>query len=516
MSDMVSVASELHRLGARDIFGIPGEGPSLELVHEFECRGGAFHAVCHEAAGALMAGGYARVTGMPAVCLSIKGPGFSNMLAGIASNWLDRNPVLSLSESYGPTSLVERMHKRLPHAALVRPVVKAYADNPCPEMLSELWSVSMGEEPGPVHVDISNTMIASAFDGPASGPDLQPMPKEAVALIKSASRPLVIAGELAGRRAWGRTLSALHIPVFTTVAAKGVLDETTPWSAGVFTNAGGPAAPECNLLRKADLIVGLGLRTTELLNVSSFPCRLLLLDELSNRGDGLGATLECVVKEEAVREVLDLLEEKEWGVDEVTASKKLLTHQMGINRWLPAGVLTVLQSSLPRHTRFVLDTGNFCTIAEHILAARFSGQVVGSTRARSMGAAIPTGIGAALATKHTQTVIIVGDGGVRMYPETVALALRHQLPVLIVLMNDGTYSSIRQAAVKKGYSQASLCMQTYDWASVFEGFGCPSQRINSFPALIGAVAYWVHNAGPLFLNLEFNAESYLSMTEGIR
>src|SRR5690349_6355800 len=104
MHDIGLLAQDLIRLGSLDVFGIPGEGASLELIDAMERCGAKFHSVCHEAAGALMAGGYGRATGMPGVYLSIKGPGFANMLAGIASNWLDRNPVLSLSESYGPGS----------------------------------------------------------------------------------------------------------------------------------------------------------------------------------------------------------------------------------------------------------------------------------------------------------------------------------------------------------------------------------------------------------------------------
>jgi hypothetical protein len=129
MSDTRLLGQELSRLGARDIFGIPGEGPSLELIDELERCGAKFHSVCHEAVAALMAGGFARATGMPGICLSIKGPGFANMLAGIASNWLDRNPVLSLSESYAPGTSSDRMHKRLAHREMVKPVIKAYADN---------------------------------------------------------------------------------------------------------------------------------------------------------------------------------------------------------------------------------------------------------------------------------------------------------------------------------------------------------------------------------------------------
>ena len=404
MHDIGLLAQELIRLGSRDVFGIPGEGASLELIDAMERCGAKFHSVCHEAAGALMAGGYGRATGMPGVCLSIKGPGFANMLAGIASNWLDRNPVLSLSESYGPGSSPDRMHKRLPHKALITPLVKAYADNPSPDLISELWNLCLSEEPGPVHIDISTSLNSSTYEGSEVERDLQPLPQGIADAIRTAVKPIVIAGSLATRRQWRQALADLRIPVFTTVAGKGALDEGCPWAAGVFTNAGGPLAPEQNILPRADLVVGLGLRTTEILDVRPLSGRLVLLDELSGRASGLGVASESLLKEEGFREALSLLCEKEWGAVEIQTAKARLFERMQLDRWLPAGVLTLIQTLLSDSARYVLDTGNFCTIGEHVLAARHPGQVMGSAYGRSMGAGIPIGLGAALGTcrrKHT-------------------------------------------------------------------------------------------------------------------
>ncbi len=516
MSDMRLLGQELSRLGARDIFGIPGEGPSLELIDELERCGAKFHSVCHEAVAALMAGGFGRATGMPGICLSIKGPGFANMLAGIASNWLDRNPVLSLSESYAPGTSSDRMHKRLAHRAMVKPVVKAYADNPHPELLSTLWELCLSEEPGPVHVDISTSMTARTYESCEVEQDLKPLPQQVAATIKAARRPVVIAGSLATRRGWRESLSSLKIPVFTTVAGKGSLDETRPWSAGVFTNTGGQYAPEKSILQKADLVVGLGLRTTEILDVRPLPAPLLLLDELPNRANGLAAVAEATVKEEGFLEAMELLADKHWGDPELLAAKVSLEERLEIDHWLPAGALRLAHNTLPTSTVFVLDTGSFCTIGEHVLLADRPGRVMGSVCARSMGVALPFGIGAALGLRNVPTVIAVGDGGVRMYPESITLAVREKLPVLVMFMSDGSYASIRQVAMSKHLTKNPLNLDSSRWRAVFQALGCPSERIESLPALERALGGWKQSPGPLFLELCFDAEAYLGMTEGIR
>lgn len=517
MSDMVYLAQELVRLGTRCAFGIPGEGPSLELLTELQRLGCAFHLVSHEAAGALMAGGFGRVAGIPGISLSIKGPGFSNMLAGIASNWLDRNPMLSLSESYGPGTSPYRMHKRLAHAAMARPVVKAYADNPSPKYLPQLWALCLAEEPGPVHLDISARMAQTWTASPTRETAIHcSVPLNVIQRLRQSHRPVVIAGALATRRSWHTILTALQVPVFTTVAGKGAMDEALPHAAGVFTNSGGTNAPESQILPKADLILGLGLRTTELIDIKAFPAPLLVVDECTDRANGLGALMEAAVAPEAMPEILEMLTSKVWGGDEVAATKAVLQSTLNVDCWLPAGVFGRLQARLPETALFFLDTGNFCTIGEHVLTAQRPRQIMGSALARSMGVALPTGVGAALAARHTPVVVAVGDGGVRMYPDVITIAVREKLPVLVLLMMDGSFSSIRQGALKKGLTQEPLCLDSSYWTRVFQALGCPAEQITSYSALEQALQAWDMSTGPLFLALVFDTTAYLAMTEGIR
>jgi acetolactate synthase-1/2/3 large subunit len=517
VSDIARFAHELVRLGTRCVFGIPGEGPSLELLTELQRLGCSFHLAPHEAAGALMAGGFGRVAGMPGVSLSIKGPGFSNMLAGIASNWLDRHPMLSLSESYGPGSSPHRMHKRVAHAAMVKPVVKAYADNPSPDLLPHLWNLCLEEEPGPVHIDISARLEQKSVANlaPTEVGD-HAFSADIIQRLRQTRRPIVIAGALATRRSWGRKLAALTIPVFTTVAGKGAVDENLPSAAGVFTNSGGPDAPESRLLPQADLIVGLGLRTTEIIDIKSLPAPLIALDELTGRVNGLGAVAEMAVTADAFYETLALLASKEWGIGEVAETKAILGKTLDPYRWLPAGAFRVVQGILPPTTLFFLDTGNFCTIGEHVLMAHRPRHVMGSALGRSLGVALPTSVGAALASPGTPVVVVVGDGGVRMYPDVVTIAVRTKLPLLVLLMTDGYFASIRQGAVQKGLAQQPLHLDSAYWAGVFHAFGCPVERLTSCVALERALHAWDHTSGPLFLELAFASDAYLSMTAGIR
>jgi acetolactate synthase I/II/III large subunit len=518
VSDIPRLAGELVRIGTKYLFGIPGEGPSLLLLDELEKRGCSFYLVSHEAAGALTAAGFGRVSGAPGVSLSIKGPGFSNMLAGIASNWLDRAPVLSLSESYGPGSPLHRRHKRLNQAAMVEPVVKAYADNVSPELLPKLWDLCTSEEPGPVHLDISHDM-EGAFaedDDKIRQTCRSSMPPDVASRIDNARRPVVIAGSLAARRAWLRHLAKLRIPIFTTFAGKGAYDETLPYSAGIFTNSGGPLSPEAQILPKADLIMGFGLRTTEILEVKPLPAPLIAWDELAGTSKGLEPVSEGVGGTADFIEAIERLADKQWGESHLCRAKESMAAKLDVRSWLPAGVFRATQEALPDSTVFVLDTGNFCTVGEHTLIARRPLQVMGSALARSMGVAIPTAVGAALAARGTPIVVVTGDGGMRMYPETLSIAVREKIPILVLLMADGFLSSVRQSAWKQSLSQKYLRVDSSCWAAAVQGWGFLTERIESLPVFEKALKTWRTSPAPLFLELVFDPDEYMTMTEGVR
>jgi acetolactate synthase I/II/III large subunit len=523
VSDIPFLAQELVRLGTKSVFGIPGEGPSLLLLDELEKCGCAFHLVSHEGAGALAAAGFGRIAGGPGVSLSIKGPGFSNMLSGIASNWLDRNPVVSLSESYGPDSSLHRQHKRLDHATMAGPVVKAYGDNVSPELLPRLWDLCLIEEPGPVHLDISHTMQRTFAEGDDNEGDDNRVQtcgyfvSPAVASrIDKAQRPVVIAGGLATRRPWFRHLANLRIPVFTTFAGKGAYDETLPYSAGVFTNSGGPVSLEREILPKSDLIVGLGLRTTEILEVGPLPAPLIAWDEFAGTSKGLEPVAEEVGGTATFLQVIEQLGDRQWGESDLYRAKEALAAKLNVRSWLPAGVFHTAQEALPDSTLFVLDTGSFCTIGEHTLRAQRPLHVIGSALARSMGVAIPMAVGAGLAARGTPVVVATGDGGIRMYPETISIAVREKLPMLVLLMADGFLSSVRQSAFKTALSQKYLRIDSSCWKATVQAWGCPAERIESLADLESALMHWKQSPGPLLMELPFDADQYMLMTDGIR
>jgi acetolactate synthase-1/2/3 large subunit len=504
----------------RVTFGIPGSGASWQLITALEGAGVPFVIASHEAAGAIMAGAYARQSGSLGCAISIKGPGLANMVPGLLCNAYEQWPTLSIAEAFGPGVPRSMAHKRLDHRALTAPLVKAYATLGEPgAVVGELASIARAEIPGPTHLDLfaedAGTLCRYADAGPVAG-DAAAW-ERAQRAIERARRPVVIAGSLATRQPWAGALAALRIPIFTTVAAKGVVDERSRWAAGVFTGAGRALAPESAVLARADLVVGLGLRTLEVLGARPFACASILLDVVRPElATGFEAAAAVVPAERAQFVwVLRALGERSWGDDLVAESLAAARRYLTDGEWSPGRVFAELQAGVPALGGLVVDTGSFCTVAEHVWAAERPASFLGSAVGRFMGVALPSALGAVLADATRPVACALGDGGM-MYASEVKLAIDRRLPVLFLLITDGRYGSVAGAPSAAGLSARAITLPRPSWCRAMDALGCAASRVSSLPDLMAAAQAWKWRDGPLFLELPFEPERYAAMTTEIR
>jgi acetolactate synthase-1/2/3 large subunit len=516
MSDakMASLAETLVRRGLAHAFGLAGSGSSMALIMELEARGVAYHGVSHEAAGAIMAGTVARASGRPSVSISIKGPGAVNMLPGVAYNHFEGNPALSVSESYGSDVGAHRMHKRLDHPALFSSITKAFsglADDGAGT--DGMLDLAFAEVPGPVHIDLAG--LSQAQPSTTGKPLNAPLVTD-VTLPANVRKPAVIAGSLAIRRGWGEALAALKIPVFTTASAKGIIDEGSPFSAGVFTGVGGELAPERSVLLKADIVIGIGLRNTEVIAANPLAAGSLLIDRVDGGlSDGFDARL-VLAGDEVALGALQLLHEYHWGEAEIASAVEPLRAELSTG-WLPGGCFNAL-NALGWDHGLVLDTGSFCTVGEHAWLASKERPFWGSSNGRFMGSAIPTAIGASLARPGLPVFCVVGDGGLRPYGAEIGMAVELGLPICFALMSDGRYGSVvgaPNASVLRPFSERAVNIARPSWWRTAESLGCPALAVETASEFATAVESW-DRSGPLFIEAAFDQTSYAAMTGRVR
>lgn len=518
MVELAALAERITRAGARHAFGITGSGPTWSLITELEARGVAYHPCVHEASAALMAGAVARATGVVTPSISIKGPGLANALPGIVSNHYENAPALSVAEAYAHDAPAARRHKRLDQPAVLATVVKAHSFlDALDARFDDLVTTARAEAPGPVHIDLASgggtPSAAMAAAGHLGGERGSPY-AALVDRVAAADRPLVIVGNLASRREWRPILDELRVPVFTTVAAKGAVDERGPFAAGVFTGDGRTLAPEVQLVPRADLVVGIGLRNNEILSAKPFAVPLVMIDEIAGASQGWAPELECITTApSAYRLLLDELRPKEWGADEVAAARRAMTAGLQAD-WLPSTCFDRLNGLDYGHA-LVLDTGSFCTVGEHVWQAGPDRRFMGSSNGRYMGTGLPTAIGLSFALQGTPVFCAVGDGGVRMYPAEIAMAVESGLPLCVILMADRRYASIAAAAPHGGRSRRAIEPQHTDWWRVAEAMGCDAAHVDQPTAFASVIEQW-DRSGPLFIEAAFQPIPYMEMTRDLR
>lgn len=518
---IVHLAETLAERGIRYAFGVTGSGPSVELITALRERGVAFFETAHEASAALMAGGTSGDGTSRGVAISIKGPGVANLLPGIISNYFEGRPALTVSESY-PPDLLTHVHKKMPQDALLLPVVKAlgYADE-AGQVARILLDNACAEIPGPAHLNLCSEPITHEIARPAASVERVQNHigmEELARAISRAKRPAFILGSLAARTIPPSFWNTVSVPIATTAAGKGALDEYGAYAAGVVTGEVKECAPETAVLSHADIIIGIGLRSTEVVKIWKGTAPFFIIDTVASPfHEAWNAPLVLVSSlDVALASLVAALNGKEWGREHIQQHRTVIHKTLFNEEWMPAHAFEAMNNILGEKSMLVLDTGLFCTIGETVWKAHTPKNFLGSSCGRFMGTGIPTAIGASIAAPNKRVVCAFGDGGVRPYFSEVKLAARAKLPIIFAFFSDGAYGSIAAAARGKG-----LCADAYElpessWWRVAQSCGIPSLFVQNLSELKEALVNWGRATGPLFLEMRFDQEKYRAMTARLR
>ena len=227
-------AEAIHQLNVPACFGIPGGGPSLEIINSLERAGIPFYLSHFEGSGVIMAATIGRLSSTAGLSISIKGPGLINSLPGLAVAWFEAFPLVHIAESTPMTAPPFVAHKRLPQRQLCTVITKATGYlSPDGMGIVEAMNVATAEEPGPVLLEVGSgpAPVCREMHPLENG---VPQYSEMWNCLKKCQKPIVIAGAYAVRQGLGSVLSTLSVPIFTTVAAKGLIDESKDSSGGIF------------------------------------------------------------------------------------------------------------------------------------------------------------------------------------------------------------------------------------------------------------------------------------------
>lgn len=467
--------------GVTHAFGIHGDGPSGYLVQALQAAGVPFYQVHHEAAGVIMAGACCRFGRIEAAAITTRGPGFANCFPGLVNNHFENRPAPLLAEYYPPSAPSYRMHQRINHDSAGRGVFKA--DGTCDSEaigVRDLLATAREETPGPVLLQIARDPDDSVVCVMPPEHFAYGELGELVDRVRKAQRPALILGGPVVRHVPFGSFDGVRVPVATTAAAKGAISEYLPHAVGVVSSE--DLAGVCEVLNQADLLIGIGLRNTEIVRVAPFEAPLITLDMLDGTlygpyRDGFEPEMEVLRPDlaHAVKPLVEALSGKSWGEEEIARHRQALSRRLDPS-WSPSWVLNQLQEL--GETTLVVDVGPYLNLCETLWRAAVPRDYCGATNGHFGGTGIPTAIGEALVRPSRPVLCLCDEVGLQGYLPELRLAVANALPILFVLLKRET-----------------------SWLSVVRAFGIPGQSVASAAALRTAAS--APTNGPAYLEISF-------------
>jgi len=498
--------------GGSWVFGIPGGGPSLQLMDTLEKRGARLVATGHESTAVLMAGAVGRFSSKPALSISIKGPGFINTVPALLCNSYEGYPMIGISEAYSTTDPSGRRHKWLAHEQVAGPFLRGFTGfRDKADFFSDCWNLASRELPGPVHVDLSD-----AGQNENSLPARLQKPLLEV-LSDKIRKPILIAGSAVLRNAkWQNQVALLKIPVFTTVSAKGLIDESGAWSAGIYTGDGSGITAEKIILPQADKVICLGVNAGEVLSPKAPHAKTVFIDSADQAFPSNPSRNNLTATDEDVLSLLQKLATFEWGANVVQEALEKTSATIFTDHYNPAASMRVAMEILPDAVH-VTDTGNFTVVAEHVLRSRTKRDFLGTPNGRFMGAGLGYALGVALTQQERPVLLWIGDGGLRSYFSELALAAEHPSRLCVLVMEDGYFGSIMGRAKQLGLTETPLSLKPRNYLRAAEGLGLNSARVDSIQELRSTLEAWKRAPGlPLIVGCRFDPEVYRNQAQLLR
>jgi acetolactate synthase-1/2/3 large subunit len=265
----------LENEGVHYVFGLPGEEME-DILFSLEKSSIKFIPTRHEQGAAFMADMWGRLSGQAGVCLSTLGPGATNLVTGVADANLDKSPLVAISAQAGIKKLHKESHQYLDLVDLFRPITKwngtISSGQGIPEIIRKAFKMAESEKPGATHIEFSEDLAGMDVEGEPilSKRVRRPDPddaalEEAVALLKKARYPMIIAGNGAIRKLASQQLTELvkkhNIPVAHTLMGQGAVLDCEAQS--LFSIGFGFRDIVMDAVDQADLIMAVGYDIAE-------------------------------------------------------------------------------------------------------------------------------------------------------------------------------------------------------------------------------------------------------------
>lgn len=526
MNNSEAIVRVLEQAGVRWAFGVPS-GPVLPLIEALRKSSVQFILTASETSAGFMASAVGSLTGVPGVCVSTVGPGATNLATGVGCSWLDRTPVIAVTCNVASSWLERRIQMRIDHHALFRPLTKetiALRDSSAAAAVRRALSLASAEPPGPVHLDLPEDIAQADTDGQTAALTQQVPPIEDLAAqlvpaisqpLAAARRPLVVTGLTFTRSQAGRELIRFiehqRLPFVTTMHAKGFLPESHSHWCGVIGRA--RRSDVKSFTDRADLIIAVGYDPIEINYeewVGGTPIAHVS-SEAAEQSAGLRFVWNRPGHLDAAIRALNTIESlsNDWSFQDWSSHRSRLDQALRpqVAVFSAHHVLDALREWLPGNGILAYDVGAHT----HQIAAQWRTDrprtLLATNGWSSMGYGMPAAYAAKLAFPDRTVVCVVGDGGFQMTAGELALARRLNLPVPVVVLNDGWLGLMKVKQERREYPLTGVRLGVPP-DSPAHYFGVPCRPAKTVEEFHDALRWSSSLGGPSVIEAFIDAEAY--------
>lgn len=483
------------------IFGVPGE-ENLDFVESlYQQHKIRLIVTRHEQAAGFMAATIGRLTGKPGVCLSTLGPGATNFVTSSAFAQLGGMPMLMIT-GQKPIKHSKQGHFQIVNVVeMMRPLTKfttqVVSASRIPSIVREAFRIAQEERPGAVHIELPEDIAAEHIKTTPyiAGPTRRPVAdikavRLAVELIKNSKRPMLLIGAGANRKMTQKMLREFvdktGIPFFNTQMGKGVIDERSPHYIGT------AALSSKDIVHKAvdaaDLIINVGHDVIEkppffmhqgssqkVIHINFYSAQVdeVYHPDLEVVGDIANAIWQ-------IKEMLTEIPNWDFSIArqtkaEIEADIMSLVHSDAFPI-KPQRIVYDIRQTVNEDAILSLDNGMYkLWFSRHYPAYKPNTLLLDNALA-TMGAGLPSAIAAKLVYPDRQVVAICGDGGFMMNSQELETAVRLNMNLVVILINDNAFGMIKWKQQDGGFHNFGLDLQNPDFIKYAEAYHAHGYR----------------------------------------
>jgi len=463
------LAQALRSQGVDTMFYLMG-GPMLET--EAACIKLGIRAIDHrhEQAASFAAHAWTRVMRRPGVCMGCSGPGATNLVTGVATAFTDCAPLVAIGGASPRVYQGMEAFQEIDQLSVMKPITKwaerIFDAKRIPDVVATAFRQATTGRPGPVYIDMPGDILGEKVEEESIhyAPAWKPAPrtlgdpaavKEAIALLARAERPVVIAGSGVwwsdGAAALQAFVEATGIPFYTKPISRGLIPEDHALS---FLNARSKAFTE------ADVVLAVGTRFDWMIQFGRPPrfAADLKVIHVDINPSQLGHNREVDVPIAGdARAVLEQLRAEAEGkinprlyagwtgkLRTLDAEKSSEMDKAMSNDNTPIHPLRLckeVRDFLRRDAILVVDGQEILNFGRQAIPTYVPGHRLNSGAFGTMGVGLPYGVGAKVAKPDTQVLVLHGDGSFGINAMDIDTAVRHKIPVVVVISNNGGWTA---------------------------------------------------------------------------